>query len=541
MRFTFRQRDVAGFAGFGAAFRVAVVFAVVVQMYGQPARAQYCQSYVATFADTSDNCAGDPMYDRFIGVDTFLWQGKEMLMVNFGNELTLYDIQDPLNPQPLGTTNFNIEYHSDIDQNLYGFAVADDHRYVVAGFHIEGWGLADLGTADLPTWNGLMLRQGEDLQGNPMSIPIDAAIDGGCVFHTGGQDYLVAKPFGYADHNLSFIYRQTGINGDDLEKVAEIPFQVNHGWHMNDAQTHYLYFRGHMARVASYTFVDTPDTLVEQSAVFGGAVNTLDIDVEQRVAATCTINGLSIYDLTDPAVPELVGTNPDVVCNVIAIRYPLVFTSLMIGSTFAKLIDISDPAAPLVIDQGFWGEETAEWNDFECARGRSAAFSRDAQTLYLARFGVLQVYDVGDCIPGYCGDQVVDADETCDPPSSCPTSCFPSSDACTVVSLEGRAESCTAECVETPLTECIDDDGCCPAGCNAVSDTDCNENTNNNGNTDTQDTDGSKAGGCGCRTRRPPAPPASPDLPLPLPLPLLLLSGIGLSFWIRKKTKRKSK
>jgi len=53
-----------------------------------------------------------------------------------------------------------------------------------------------------------------------------------------------------------------------------------------------------------------------------------------------------------------------------------------------------------------------------------------------------------------CGDGVLDADETCDPVGSCPTSCPASAEPCMVNTLTGSAAGCTAECVEVPVPDC---------------------------------------------------------------------------------------
>ena len=72
-----------------------------------------------------------------------------------------------------------------------------------------------------------------------------------------------------------------------------------------------------------------------------------------------------------------------------------------------------------------------------------------------------------------CGDGVVDPQETCDPIADCPTSCDDGS-ACTIDTLTGSAATCNASCSYVAITACTNDDGCCPTGCNAVSDNDCN-------------------------------------------------------------------
>ena len=75
-----------------------------------------------------------------------------------------------------------------------------------------------------------------------------------------------------------------------------------------------------------------------------------------------------------------------------------------------------------------------------------------------------------DCVVGsFCGDGVVDPGERCD--GDCPTSCS-GPDMCSVYRLEGDAASCNVRCVSDPVA-CMSDDGCCPAGCTGVVDSDC--------------------------------------------------------------------
>jgi MYXO-CTERM domain-containing protein len=72
-----------------------------------------------------------------------------------------------------------------------------------------------------------------------------------------------------------------------------------------------------------------------------------------------------------------------------------------------------------------------------------------------------------------CNNGTVDPGETCDPPGSCPTACPDTGDACTFNTLVGSASTCTAECVTDSISMCTGGDGCCPAGCDETTDSDC--------------------------------------------------------------------
>ncbi|MDX2021733.1 MAG: hypothetical protein SF187_15935 [Deltaproteobacteria bacterium] len=79
-----------------------------------------------------------------------------------------------------------------------------------------------------------------------------------------------------------------------------------------------------------------------------------------------------------------------------------------------------------------------------------------------------------DCAP-VCGNGIVEDQETCDPPTSCPTSCPADADLCTAATLKGDPARCTARCSQDPVLECGPTaDQCCPTGCSsAATDPDC--------------------------------------------------------------------
>ena len=82
-----------------------------------------------------------------------------------------------------------------------------------------------------------------------------------------------------------------------------------------------------------------------------------------------------------------------------------------------------------------------------------------------------------DC-PATCGNNVVEAEESCDraiaagQPGACLSACLPSS-ACAMAKLTGSPLQCTATCEVTAVTACLSGDGCCPPACGANQDADC--------------------------------------------------------------------
>jgi hypothetical protein len=74
-----------------------------------------------------------------------------------------------------------------------------------------------------------------------------------------------------------------------------------------------------------------------------------------------------------------------------------------------------------------------------------------------------------------CGDGKVGAEETCDPPSTCPTSCPDDGDPCTREQLTGSPAACDVACRHVPIKTCSGAaaDRCCPNGCTNATDRDC--------------------------------------------------------------------
>ena len=125
----------------------------------------------------------------------------------------------------------------------------------------------------------------------------------------------------------------------------------------------------------------------------------------------------------------------------------------------------SDPCQPLVV------RESACQTSCEPAPVITEASSGDG----CCPEGANSAAD-SDCT-GTCGDGVQEGDELCDPPESCPTedTCqVPESATCLVAAVSGSADECSAECTIRELG-CVNDDGCCGAGCTFGADNDCSD------------------------------------------------------------------
>ena len=145
--------------------------------------------------------------------------------------------------------------------------------------------------------------------------------------------------------------------------------------------------------------------------------------------------------------------------------------------------DCSKTCGDGVVDEG----ETCDGNCESCDDGDSctsdlSSGSAKNCSLECTHDAITNCTDADGCCPANCdesndsdcsdscGDGIVVAGEVCD--GNCPTSCE-DQDACTIDSLSGRPDLCNVVCINTPFTECKNDDGCCAAGCNFANDNDC--------------------------------------------------------------------
>ena len=84
---------------------IAIAFALLA-LIPSSAAAQYCAQYKKELLDTSNNCVSEPFRDRAMAVDTFRWNGNDYMIFNVGNELAVYGVSNPTNPQGQASSNF---------------------------------------------------------------------------------------------------------------------------------------------------------------------------------------------------------------------------------------------------------------------------------------------------------------------------------------------------------------------------------------------------------------------------------------------------
>ncbi len=138
------------------------------------------------------------------------------------------------------------------------------------------------------------------------------------------------------------------------------------------------------------------------------------------------------------------------------------------GETCDKSITAGNPGACAAVcdDKNACTTDTAAGRIDDCTRTCGfVAIKACAANDRCCPAGCTQETD-RDCAAAKCGNDFVEAGETCDPPSSCPTTCPDDGDPCTTARLMGDPATCNAVCTQIPITICgASSDKCCPTGC----------------------------------------------------------------------------
>jgi len=345
--------------------------------------------------DSSNNCAATYENPRAIQTKIFYWNGKTELMFNRGNELSLLDISNPMNPQSNGSTQWYVPPDGDRDQNLFNYAVCDDCRYGMAGFSGMGTVLFDLGTAANPRFADRHYYN-------------DAGNIGAVVFEYGGQEYILINRFPGCV-GTSGLYRFNGVDEADLQVVGCVnagtgSLDVSGGFYVPGSPA-YLYVvdggdNGHIYRIDP----GSPIALTYLGSPFDAPLawdQGLAIDLATNYAATARNGILKLWDISSPDSPAQIKQwqpNPGARYASVAIKYPYLWVAER-GVRETLMYSILNPEAPERIAQDFWEYEGAgaqPWNTYPCMDNRHAVFTDDVGWLFAARFSVLERFEVLD-------------------------------------------------------------------------------------------------------------------------------------------------
>ena len=333
--------------------------------------------------DTSDDCA-DPKYDRALGSQTITWHGVKYLFVNVGNDIRVFDARTK---KRVAESRFEkqVGHFGDSDLDLLNFSVCDECRYGVANYK-KATVLFDLGELSVPRFSAPRINF------DAISTP------GAFTFSHAGVQYLIASDLIQScGIGKSTLYEFSGIDeSTGLRKIGCIDTgQIVGGYYVNG----YLYLGDKNTRVYIFEVRDgSPITLQYLGSPWISYMikdKGLSIDYERMIAVEAISTGMHIWDISTPGAPIKVSTTLGDF-NRSTVKWPIAFAAKKGFKQSERTFDISNLAAPIEFDAGFWdASQPWNWGSSRCSEIQSGAIIDD--DLYLMRYARMQFVDVSGC------------------------------------------------------------------------------------------------------------------------------------------------
>ncbi len=367
-----------------------------------------CAVWIDTLLDTSQTCVNEPWRERAMGVQSFRWKGHDYIIFSRGNELSIYNIDNPVVPVLTVESEYNFGNRGDSDYDLLDFDVCDDCRYGVLAHKVKGTVVFDLGGGSVPG-----LAAGAYWASNPGD-----AFAGGSTFQKGGQQYLVLSTFPTDCGTFGTgLYMPNGLSTPSFVECVEVggaPVFIKGMHPYTVGSTLYLYASdaGGQAHVFRADGAGAGLTLTHLSSpsLMKARQYTLSIDADNaRAASGRADNGdgeVTIWDLSSPTDPQALFSVPGET-NIVSLSLPsagadaTMFTAYQgdFGSERSFIVDQSGPLEFGGGDPSFWSDRDLSHNQLPgCGVPVSSALSPDGSVLYLSRNVMLQVFDLSDCL-----------------------------------------------------------------------------------------------------------------------------------------------
>jgi hypothetical protein len=387
----------------------AAAFSLLVFLsLASPVTAQtHCTNWLEAnrLLDTSSNCTNEPFRDRSKDVETFTWKGHDYLMFSGGNELFIFNIDDPTNPDLVEESRFNFGTVGDSDYDLLRFDISDDSRYVVLGHKVARTVVVDLGVGMTPSFDDWAKYEASDSN------------LGGYVFHKGGSNYLFAAGLdgGCADGSSLYLVNSVDdlqvveltpgsscveLGGSSVKISAPLTYVAPAGFFLytNVSGTNQIYqIEGSGAELDFAQRWEAPAG-IENFRFFS-------IDTKNaRAASSYYSEGVvRIWDLMIPSSPALMYEIPAEVRGV-SLRSPSEGSS----STLATIIGgvprstrtwEVGPANAQEFEATFWSDTSLPHNDVpSCVWEVDHTLSPDGSALFLSRYAAHDVFDLTECL-----------------------------------------------------------------------------------------------------------------------------------------------
>jgi len=379
-----------------------VALALIAVASASPAAAQtHCASWADTLLDTTNNCVSEPWRPRASDVQTFRWNGHDYMVVHTGNEISIYNIDDPANPSHTSSSDFDFGTRGDSDYDLIDFDFCDDCRYPILSHKVERTVIFDLGGGSTPAF-----QRGAWADYNAVDKKI-----GGYVFKKGGQQYVMTAS-GPADCSGSALY--TVGSPSSLGFVSCIGWgglsSIVKGLETYDTGAAFYIFVGDQDGAAHIFRVDgvgSGVSLVHVGSPPGMSAKQFNLSIDRNNGLLASTNvdagEIQIWDISDPENSVRLWTVPGDATNV-SLRSPSVgaVPTMMVNrpgwpsSTRTFTIESSGPDE---FEADFWTDGSLLHNDLPvCAFAAGGALSYDGSALYLSRYAIHQVFDLSDCL-----------------------------------------------------------------------------------------------------------------------------------------------
>ena len=365
-----------------------------------PAAAQsYCQEWTQVLLDTTESCVSDPRRPRAFGVEAFTWKGRDYFALNAGNELWIYNIDDPDRPVLTAESAFEFGTVGDSDYDLLSFDVCDGCRFGVIEHKKVRTVVFDLGTAEMPRFSG--------------HTKYEATDPGGVVFIHGGQNYLVTRANNYCSLNAGLFSVSSTSNLGFVQclDVDGAGLRLNGGESLAVGADTYLYLGdgdNGTARIFKVTgsgpslsasYVSTPPGM----RAYG---SSLSIDPHNMLAASANVDAdrVTIYDISNPAQPTERWQLSKKWAHHVALRSvgagatPVLSVVAGAGINTAELFLVKS-AGPEPVDKAFWSDLSEPHNEFQaCVLDTAGTLSPNGDAFYWSRFTLHQVFDTSRCL-----------------------------------------------------------------------------------------------------------------------------------------------
>jgi len=344
--------------------------------------------------DTSADCSAQPSINRIFWSDVTNRGGIRYLAGNIGNEIWFWNIQNLQAPVALGGSHFRVGNVGDSDYDLMNFSICDDCRYGVANY-LKGTVLFDMGTGSVPIFGG------HTFDSNALHVY------GAFTFKHGTKQYLIASDLAnHCTDGNSTLYEFGGINAaTDLINIGCVNTGLGYGTQIMGGfyVDGYLYLGNRSSAVNIFkinntapitlTYIDTP------IFAFMTRGKGFAIDLEHMVVVEANLSGMSVWDISDPALPVKKSSVPGSF-NRASVSWPFAFAAKNGLKQSERTFDITNLSVPVALDQEFWGADKT-WNHAShlCSPVEGGTFSPDGSTLYLARYSRMQRIDFSGCLP----------------------------------------------------------------------------------------------------------------------------------------------